>query len=120
MFSQILQSENEANCFMIFQGQPIPSGLHVRHNFQTGITEAKLLDEESDSAKDDDVNLQRKSLTLHPDKSLRTPEDDDAVTNNDKKYADDMKITVEELKAKLKKINSLDKDTAPEMMVNSI
>ncbi|XP_043274036.1 nucleotide exchange factor Sil1 [Venturia canescens] len=100
----------------VHKGQPIPSGLHVRHDFQTGVTEARLLDEDSESTKDDDVNLQRKSLTLHPDESVRTPEDVDAATDNDKKYADEMKITVEELKARLKKINLLDKEIPPEMM----
>lgn len=32
--------------FWVFLGQSIPKGLHVRINLQTGMTEAKLLDED--------------------------------------------------------------------------
>ena len=33
---------------LLFQGQGIPRGLHVRINMQTGLKEAKLLEEEND------------------------------------------------------------------------
>jgi len=34
--------------FASFTGQAIPSGLHVRMNFETGQNEAKLLDDSSE------------------------------------------------------------------------
>lgn len=77
-----------------FTGTPIPKGLHVRHNFQTGITEAKLLDPEESSSVDNDTP---KSLVLHPDAATN---DDTAETDVD----NSVKISGEELKAKLKEI----------------
>lgn len=75
---------------MYFIGQPIPKGLHVRHNFQTGVTEAKLLEEDnekSDNTEDDKI----KSLSLHSDAVLH-----DA--------ANDLVLSIDELKERLKKI----------------
>lgn len=38
------------------KGQPIPKGLHVRVNFETGITEAKLLDTDDSTTKNTAVS----------------------------------------------------------------
>ena len=43
-------------------GQPIPKGLHIRYNLQTGHTEAKILDEDHETT-NDDANY-RKSTSL--------------------------------------------------------
>ena len=47
----------------IKKGQSIPAGLHVRINLQTGLKEAKLLDEEEKS-KNDKENKESESLEI--------------------------------------------------------
>ncbi|XP_008554145.1 nucleotide exchange factor Sil1 [Microplitis demolitor] len=73
------------------KGQPIPRGLHVRHDFQTGVTEAKLDDEKKD--------ISHRSLALHSEAS----ESDDNFVKNDNERSK-LKISLEELKTRLKKI----------------
>ncbi|XP_063976544.1 nucleotide exchange factor Sil1 [Diachasmimorpha longicaudata] len=72
------------------KGQPIPKGLHVRHNFQTGETQAKLLEENNETRENID-DKKMKSLSLHSDAVLH-----DA--------ANDLVLSIDELKQKLKKI----------------
>lgn len=87
---------------VVKKGTPIPKGLHVRHNFQTGITEAKLIQPEDTSSRNDDE--MPKSLALHPDAAAELTEN-----NVDLKFEQDdksVKISAQELKAKLKKIKS--------------
>ncbi|KMQ92839.1 nucleotide exchange factor sil1 [Lasius niger] len=86
------------------KGTPIPKGLHVRHNFATGVTEAKLMDD-AEEVKEDDENANRsnsKSLTLHPDKSVLENEEVDPVKI--KKDSESLKFPIDELKARLKKL----------------
>lgn len=88
----------------MYIGTPIPKGLHVRHNFATGVTEAKLMDD-SEEVKEDDENTNRsnsKSLTLHPDKSLLENEEVDPVKIS--KDSESLKFPIDELKARLKKL----------------
>ncbi|XP_011632142.1 nucleotide exchange factor SIL1 isoform X1 [Pogonomyrmex barbatus] len=83
------------------KGTPIPKGLHIRHNFATGVTEAKLMED----AEEDDENVNRsnsKSLTLHPDKSVLENEEPDPVKI--KKVSESLKFPIDELKARLKKL----------------
>ncbi|KAL7298811.1 hypothetical protein TKK_0008552 [Trichogramma kaykai] len=87
---------------VVEKGKPIPQGLHIRHNFQTGITEAKLLDknEEKDSKVSSD-SLPTSSLTLHPQKSIKN---DDSITTKKKLYRkhmiskDDLRKLIEKFK----------------------
>lgn len=83
-------------------GQPIPSGLHVRYNFQTGITEAKLLSAE-DEKNTDDKNIAN-SLTLHSD--ALDNDDDEIPAKTDAISNTNLKMSLQELKAKLKNIKS--------------
>ncbi|XP_050463604.1 nucleotide exchange factor Sil1 isoform X2 [Cataglyphis hispanica] len=86
------------------KGTPIPKGLHVRHNFATGVTEAKLMDD-TEEVKEDDENTNRsnsKSLTLHPDKSVLENKEVDPVKI--KKDSESLKFPIDELKARLKKL----------------
>lgn len=88
----------------ILLGTPIPKGLHVRHNFMTGVTEAKLMDD-TDEVKEDDENTNQsssKSLTLHPDKAVLESEEADTVKI--RKESEPLKFPIDELKAKLKKL----------------
>ncbi|XP_024867271.1 nucleotide exchange factor SIL1 [Temnothorax curvispinosus] len=88
------------------KGTPIPKGLHVRHNFATGVTEAKLMDD----AEEDDENANRsnsKSLTLHPDKSVIEDEEPDLLKV--KKVTD---MIIDDLKASLKKLKQDEADAA--------
>lgn len=76
----------------------------MRHNFATGVTEAKLMDD----TEEDDENTNRsnsKSLTLHPDKSVLENEEPDPVKM--KKVSESLnslKFPIDELKARLKKL----------------
>ncbi|CAG5108119.1 Similar to Sil1: Nucleotide exchange factor Sil1 (Drosophila melanogaster) [Cotesia congregata] len=79
------------------KGQPIPSGLHIRYNFETKVTEAKLMD------KDDNDNKSPSSLTIHPE-ALVNDEDDILVHNNEQHSK--LKLSLEELKTRLKKIKT--------------
>nr|XP_050860838.1 nucleotide exchange factor SIL1 [Vespula vulgaris] len=91
----------------IKKGEPIPGGLHVRHNFQTGVTEAKLMDDEETKEKDFNENTNQshsKSLILHPDKTLLESEDDESVKSTKTKESEALKVPIMELKARLKKI----------------
>nr|XP_012229304.1 PREDICTED: nucleotide exchange factor SIL1 isoform X2 [Linepithema humile] len=86
------------------KGTPIPKGLHVRHNFATGMTEAKLMDD-AEEVKDVDESANQsnsKSLTLHPDKSVLENKEADPVKI--KKDSESLKFPIDELKARLKKL----------------
>ena len=96
-------------------GTPIPGGLHVRHNFQTGVTEAKLMDNEDVKEKDSNENLNSSntsSLTLHPEKAIF--EDKDPVPTE---KSDLFNHPIEELKARLKKIKQDSGENIPELDV---
>ncbi|XP_011156524.1 nucleotide exchange factor Sil1 isoform X1 [Solenopsis invicta] len=85
------------------KGTPIPKGLHVRHNFGTGVTEAKLMDD----TEEDDENANQsnsKSLTLHPDKSVLENEEPDPVKIKKVLKRESLKFPIDELKARLKKL----------------
>ncbi|KAG5345313.1 SIL1 factor, partial [Acromyrmex heyeri] len=86
------------------KGTPIPKGLHVRHNFATGVTEAKLMDD----TEEDDENTNRsnsKSLTLHPDKSVLENEEPESVKiKKVSESLNSLKFPIDELKARLKKL----------------
>ncbi|KAH0955659.1 hypothetical protein HN011_001345 [Eciton burchellii] len=101
------------------KGTPIPKGLHVRHNFATGVTEAKLMDdteemkEETKENVDESTNRSNsKSMTLHPDKAVQENEETD-LANAKKDSEDDeetrdkkeeiIKFHIKELKEKLKR-----------------
>ncbi|KAL2714476.1 nucleotide exchange factor SIL1 [Vespula squamosa] len=92
----------------IKKGEPIPEGLHVRHNFQTGITEAKLIDDEETKEQDFNENTNQshsKSLILHPDKMLRESENHEFVKKSIRtKESEALKVPITELKARFKKI----------------
>lgn len=86
-------------------GTPIPKGLHVRHNFATGVTEAKLMDDAEEVKEDTDESANRSnsnSLTLHPDKSVLKSEEAEPVKI--KKDPVSLKFPIDELKARLKKL----------------
>ncbi|XP_012261345.2 nucleotide exchange factor Sil1 [Athalia rosae] len=109
LFSFVVGSKNDSENRTVFvpttewktveKGTPIPKGLHVRHNFQTGITEAKLLEPEEKNSKNDETT---KSLTIHPetiqgsDTDNKAPEGDDEI----------VKISAKELKDKIKKMKA--------------
>lgn len=98
------------------KGTPIPAGLHIRHNFQTGITEAKLMDD--DETKDKDFNeyanhSHLKSLILHPDKTLLKSKDNEP--EKPKKESEPLKFPLKELKARLKKMKAAETDLPPEI-----
>lgn len=102
-------------CFII--GTPIPKGLHVRHDFVSGVTEAKLLDE-ADEVKEDDESVNKSnsnSLTLHPDKSVLTTEEKDSVKI--KKESESVKFPIDELKARLKKLKQKETEDASSIKV---
>lgn len=95
---------------IIISGTPIPQGLHIRHNLQTGVTEAKLMDDKEEKSSDDNLDSpQQNSLTVHPEKLLSDEEnrllDKEEATNK-------MKIPIDELKAMLKKIKSDENDAS--------
>ncbi|KAF7990880.1 hypothetical protein HCN44_000685 [Aphidius gifuensis] len=56
---------------VVNKGQPIPKGLHVRHNFQTGITEAKLMDDDNNSV----IKNEKSDLVLHPEAAISDGDD---------------------------------------------
>ncbi|XP_058808029.1 nucleotide exchange factor Sil1 [Phymastichus coffea] len=90
------------------KGISIPQGLHIRHNLQTGVIEAKLMDDDNDKEKSSEDNLnssQQNSLTLHPEKSLT--DEENHLLNKDE-ATNKMKIPIDELKAMLKRIKSDD------------
>ncbi|CAK9800012.1 Nucleotide exchange factor SIL1 [Anthophora plagiata] len=95
------------------KGIPIPKGLHVRHSFKTGVTEAKLMDSEDVEEKDSNGNLKSSntnSLTLHPEKAIF--EEKDPVT---KEKSDLFNHPIEELKARLKKVKQDGGENVPEL-----
>lgn len=96
------------------KGTPLPEGLHIRHNFETGVTEAKLMDNEDAEEKDSKENSNHSrsnSLTLHPDKAVsEEPEPSIAAEKSDL-----FDYPIEELKARLKKIKQDDAETLPEL-----
>lgn len=75
----------------------------------TGVTEAKLMDDEEE-VKEDDESVNRsnsKSLTLHPDKSVLETEEDPVKI---KKISESLKFPIDELKARLKKLKQEEAD----------
>ncbi|XP_034937231.1 nucleotide exchange factor SIL1 isoform X2 [Chelonus insularis] len=82
------------------KGQPIPKGLHVRHNFQTGLTEAKLLDKD-DKVEEKADDQKQKSLTLHSEASVDNEND---LQSDNMPSVNRIKLSLENLKARLKKI----------------
>ncbi|KAG7201215.1 hypothetical protein KM043_004001 [Ampulex compressa] len=106
---------------VVKKGIPISEGLHVRHNLQTGVTEAKLMDDtEDEKSNNNPSQSDSKSITLHPDKAVTNT--DDINVSNTKEEAKQWKYPLDELKARLKKIkadeakakpNSDNKDNIP-------
>lgn len=86
----------------------------MRHNFATGVTEAKLMD----AAEEDDETANRsnsKSLTLHPDNAVLENEEPDPVKI--KKVSESLKFPIDELKARLKKLKQAEAEAASTMNV---
>ncbi|OAD62230.1 Nucleotide exchange factor SIL1 [Eufriesea mexicana] len=95
------------------KGTPLPGGLHIRHNFQTGVTEAKLMDNENVEEKNANGTLNTSStnsLTLHPEKAILEKKDPVPI---EKSYL--FKHPIEELTARLKKITQDDGKNIPEL-----
>lgn len=84
------------------KGTPIPEGLHVRHNFQTGVTEAKLMDSDDVKEKDSETSNSSRanSVTLHPEKAI--PDEQKPQVAIDKSKLDE--YSVDELQSRLQKI----------------
>lgn len=74
----------------------------MRHNFITGVIEAKLMSDEKDVDEDNETANRSKSLVLHPDKSVLETEDANSVKI--KKESESLKFPIDELKARLKKL----------------
>lgn len=88
---------------IVEKGQPIPKGLHIRHNFETGKTEAKLLDPDDNSKEStENTNNRAKSLIVHADQ-LQKEENEKLTKESAKPFSE---IPLEELKLKLKNIKS--------------
>lgn len=109
-------------CFMCFccKGQQIPKGLHVRVNFETGVTEAKLLDENKNVVEensksnvalsevpDEDYDEIDKLLLEKPvlKEALKNIKNDEILKADDIKKIKDKFRTYEELKNELNDIN---------------
>jgi len=105
----------------------------VRHNFATGVTEAKLMDdteemkEETKENMDESMNRSNsKSMTLHPDKAIQENEETDLANakkdseNNERDKKEEMiKFHIKELKAKLKKFKQDKIDISNMNVINS-
>ncbi|KOC68284.1 Nucleotide exchange factor SIL1, partial [Habropoda laboriosa] len=97
------------------KGMPIPKGLHIRHSFETGVTEAKLMDSEETEEKDSNENLKSSntnSLTLHPEKAIVEEKEPVATEKSDL-----FNHPIEELKARLKKLKQDGGENVPELNV---
>ncbi|XP_017799198.1 PREDICTED: nucleotide exchange factor SIL1 [Habropoda laboriosa] len=95
------------------KGMPIPKGLHIRHSFETGVTEAKLMDSEETEEKDSNENLKSSntnSLTLHPEKAIVEEKEPVATEKSDL-----FNHPIEELKARLKKLKQDGGENVPEL-----
>jgi len=107
----------------------------VRHNFATGVTEAKLMDdteemkEETKEIVDESMNRSNsKSMTLHPDKAVQENEETD-LADAKKDSEDDegtrdkkeeiIKFHIKELKAKLKRFKQDKIDISNMNVINS-
>ncbi|XP_054005696.1 nucleotide exchange factor Sil1 [Hylaeus anthracinus] len=98
----------------INKGTPIPAGSHVRHNFRTGVTEVKLMDNkdaEKKSSNESSSHSISNSLTLHPDMAVTEDHDSSIATEK----SDLFDSPIEELKARLKKIKQGDTKTPPKL-----
>lgn len=87
------------------KGTPIPAGLHVRHNFETGITEAKLMDPDEGEEENSTENSNRfntTSVALQLNNVLEKPDSEAPVTV--KKKPESNHYSLQELSAQLKKI----------------
>ncbi|XP_076246014.1 sil1 nucleotide exchange factor [Calliopsis andreniformis] len=95
------------------KGTPIPEGLHVRHNFQTGVTEAKLMDSEEVKEKDSETsnNTRTSSALLY----VEEPIAEEQTLSVAKDKSDLFEYPLEELKARLKKIKQDDAERASEL-----
>ncbi|XP_066592695.1 nucleotide exchange factor Sil1 isoform X2 [Prorops nasuta] len=87
------------------KGVPIPAGLHVRYNFQTGVTEAKLMDDEEENESINNNANDSKSLTLHPEEAIQ---DEESQTKYNKE-SNSMKSPFKVLKSHLKEITKNEK-----------
>ncbi|XP_034172881.1 sil1 nucleotide exchange factor [Osmia lignaria lignaria] len=105
---------------IVKKGTPLPRGLHIRHNVQTGVTEAKLLDVEDldEEHSTDNLNVTHSitdsatnSLTLHPEKAIFEDEDTSVTTEK----PDLFEHPIQELKARLKKMKQDNAENIPEL-----
>lgn len=88
------------------KGTSIPPGLHVRHNLQTGETEAKLLAEENEDELKEEKE-KKGDMILHPEESVI----DEEPKNEENKAS----IPLDELKSMLKSIKSDDNEFAEDI-----
>ncbi|XP_033188904.1 sil1 nucleotide exchange factor [Bombus vancouverensis nearcticus] len=94
------------------KGTPIPAGLHVRHNFESGVTEAKLIDD--NNVKEEDSNkssnsTNTNSVMLHPENTILEEKDHVPAEKSDL-----FNYSIEELKDRLKKMKQ-DGEDFPEI-----
>ncbi|XP_044742691.1 nucleotide exchange factor Sil1 [Chrysoperla carnea] len=85
---------------IVEQGQHLPAGLHIRHNFETKVTEAKLLDEKEKSHAISVVDTQNNDIEKN---EISMDEDDDLKAQQEnvaKKYK-----SYKELKEDLSALN---------------
>ena len=82
----------------------------MRHNFQTGKTEAKLLDNDDvlEKSTENSDDQRTTSLTVHSDQPLK---DIDGKSLENSIKSSPLEIPIEELKLKLKKIKSDETET---------
>jgi len=108
----------------------------VRHNFATGVTEAKLMDETEEMKEETKENVDEsmnrsnsKSMTLHPDKAVQENEEMQDLANAKKDSEDDegtrdkkeeiIKFHIKELKEKLKRFKQDKIDISNMNVINS-
>ncbi|KAK4875129.1 hypothetical protein RN001_011551 [Aquatica leii] len=125
--------ENEKDLFVathewqvVKKGQKIPKGLHVRINFETGITEAKILDENELSSKNTaivaesttDETTEVKFSEAELKEALKNIKNDDVTSEHAEKIRTKFK-SYEELKKDLNSIN-INPKTANEILIERI
>lgn len=93
------------NTNLLYLGQKIPKGLHVRVNFETGVTEAKILDDEEREV----PNKNTQVLEIPHDEEDSKLMDTDALKNALKKIKGDDIDKPDEIKRIKDQFRSYDK-----------
>ncbi|XP_002737127.1 nucleotide exchange factor SIL1-like [Saccoglossus kowalevskii] len=99
---------------VVKEGQAIPAGLHIKMNLQTGIKEAKLMDEDDkDEGNKDDLKYWEagdRSGMINTDKKFFTKEELKDALKKFKANEDDVKEKDKEIKNKFRSYEELKKD----------